>query len=309
MKTGAVIVAAGMSVSEDDFKPMMNMGDMSIIGRVIANFQQADVFPIVVVTGYKASALEKHISKMGVVCVRNSHYATTEMFDSAVAGFSFIRHQCERIFFTPADIPLFTYNTVRQLLAVPVGDVVEPVYNGHKGHPILLSGDLVDKIMEYDGPEGMKQAIERYAEQISLVNVDDKGVLLDVDAKEKYDDLVERSNKNLFRPAIDVSLMREGRLFDKEAALLLRLVAYTGTVKDASVKMGISYSKAWKMISALEDNLGFSLLERQPGGDAGGTSVLTQEGRQLLQQYEQYVGAVKKYANIAFKKYFNVESQ
>lgn len=306
MRTGAVIAAAGMSSRMGDFKPLMSMGAMSIIGRVIVNFQQAEVFPIVVVTGFHAELLEKHIAKMGVICVRNPNYEHTEMFDSALLGFSFIRNLCDRVFFTPADIPLFTYDTVRQLLDT-VSDVTKPVYFNREGHPVLLSGALVDKIIKYKGNGGLKTAIDLYAEDIKLIAVEDEGILLDADTKEEYKDLLERNNKLLFRPAVDVSLMREGRIFDKNAALLLHMVAYSGTVKVASEKIGISYSKAWKMLAALEERLGFPLLKRQHGGEAGGMSILTEDGRKLLFCYEQYAKAVKKYAEDTFDDYFDWE--
>jgi len=303
MKTGAVIVAAGLSSRMGDFKPMMQLGAMSIISRIIANFQQADVFPIVVITGYLAEELEKHLAKLGVVCLRNPAYATTEMFDSARIGFSFIEGQCDRVFFTPADIPLFTYDTVNRLLA-RTEDVVKPVCEGQDGHPVLLKCSLLEKILAYKGEGGLRQAIAGSTDNVGLLAVADEGVLVDADTQADYRDLVSLHNKTLFRPVLDVSLMREGRLFDKNAAMLLHMVAYSGTVKEACEHIGISYSKGWKLLSSLEDNLGFALLERKPGGDAGGMSVLTAEGEDLLQRYEKYVEQIKKYANAIFYDYF-----
>jgi molybdate transport repressor ModE-like protein len=306
MRTGAVIVAAGLSSRMGDFKPLMQVGSMSIISRVIANFQQADIFPIVVVTGFRAAEIEKHVAKLGVICVRNPDYATTEMVESAKIGFSFIKGKCSRVFFTPGDIPMFNSDTVERLLQTKA-DVAKPVCQGHDGHPVLLKNSLMEKILKDPHNDGMKNAIARYAKKIDLIDVKDEGILLDADTKEEYNRLVEFHNRKLFRPVLDVSLMQEGLLFDKEAALLLQMVAFTGTVKGASEKMGISYSKAWKRIAALEKNLGFPLLERQPGGEAGGMSTLTEEGQRLLNCYGQYVGAIKKFANENFSKYFKTE--
>ena len=39
MQIGAVIVAAGMSSRMGDFKPMLNIGSISIAQRVVATFQ------------------------------------------------------------------------------------------------------------------------------------------------------------------------------------------------------------------------------------------------------------------------------
>ena len=63
MKTGAVIVAAGMSSRMGEFKPMLNIGSISVAQRVIATLKQAGVNRIVVVTGYQAATLERHLSR------------------------------------------------------------------------------------------------------------------------------------------------------------------------------------------------------------------------------------------------------
>ena len=51
MQTGALIVAAGKSSRMGDFKPMLQLGSISIAQRVINNFRQAGISKVVVVTG------------------------------------------------------------------------------------------------------------------------------------------------------------------------------------------------------------------------------------------------------------------
>ena len=70
-ETAALIVAAGMSSRMGDFKPMLTIGEMSIAERVITTFQQAGVTRIVVVTGYQAELLERHLAGREVVFLRN----------------------------------------------------------------------------------------------------------------------------------------------------------------------------------------------------------------------------------------------
>ena len=48
MQTGALIVAAGKSSRMGDFKPMLQLGSISIAQRVINNFRQAGISKIVV---------------------------------------------------------------------------------------------------------------------------------------------------------------------------------------------------------------------------------------------------------------------
>lgn len=303
MKTGAVIVAAGESSRTGDFKPMIKIGTISMVQRIIANFQQAAVFPIVLVTGFRSAELEKHISKTGVICIRNEDYTNTQMFDSAKLGFSYIADKCDRTFFSPVDVPLFTVRTIKRLIESDAL-VARPAYGGTEGHPVLLSGKVLPALMATECGGGLKKAVEECCDDIESIEVSDEGVLKDVDAPEDYRQLIEMHNEQLLRPSIEISLMRENKLFDKKGALLLHMIEYTGTVKGACEKMQISYSKAWGMLSVLEENLGFALIDRKPGGEFGGGSQLTPEGRELLGRYEKFTEKIMKYADECFTECF-----
>ena len=67
MQIGALIVAAGMSSRTGDFKPMMNIGSISVAQRVVATLSQAGISKIVMVTGYNATMLERHLSGNGII--------------------------------------------------------------------------------------------------------------------------------------------------------------------------------------------------------------------------------------------------
>jgi len=308
MQTGAVIVAAGMSSRMGDFKPMLKIGAISMVQRIIANFQQAGVFPIVLVTGYRGAELKKHVAGTGVICVRNEDYATTQMFDSAKIGFSYITDKCDRTFFTPVDIPLFTVSTILRLMETDAA-IAKPVCRGADGHPILLSCRILPQLLEMQDDGGLRKALEICCgDDIATVEVNDGGILLDADTPADYGDLVDRHNRQLLRPAIDISLICENKLFDKDGALLLHMIAYTGTVKGACEKMQISYSKAWGLLSRLEENLGFALVDRHPGGEYGGASQLTPEGQRLLKRYEAFAEKVRKCADACFNECFGEDA-
>ena len=117
MQTAALIVAAGMSSRLGDFKPMLSIGSITIAQRVVATFHQAGISKIVMVTGYNAVILERHLAGSGVIFLRNEAYQTTQMFDSVKIGLTYLQDKCSRVLFTPVDVPLFTAQTVRALLA------------------------------------------------------------------------------------------------------------------------------------------------------------------------------------------------
>ena len=88
-KTGAIILAAGRSAHMEELKPMLRMGQTTMIQREIDTIRQAGISPIVVVTGYQADVLERHISHRGAVCIRNKRYETSQMYGSICMG---LRH-------------------------------------------------------------------------------------------------------------------------------------------------------------------------------------------------------------------------
>ncbi len=303
METGAVVVAAGMSSRMGDFKPMLSIGEISVAQRVVATLRQAGAERVVVVTGYNADELERHLSKSGAVFVRNEEYRTTEMFDSALIGLKYIRGKCDRILFTPVDVPLFTAATVRGLLDSGA-ELACPVCGGQRGHPILMSPNVVDRLLRDSGEDGLKGALGRCGVPMTLVDVPDPGILHDADTPEDYRQLLELHNSQLVRPVLQVSVARQLTFLDGRVAMMLQLIGETGSVREACQRIQMSYSSGWNAIRTLENELGFTVVSRTQGGARGGSSSITKEGAELLKRYEGFRRELCAEADRLFEKYF-----
>ena len=303
MTTAALIVAAGMSSRMGDFKPMLNIGSISIAQRVVATFQQAGVEKIVMITGYNATLLERHLSGNGVVFLRNENYESTQMFDSVCIGLRYLRGKCGRVLFTPVDIPLFTAATVRALLDSGAA-LACPAVDGETGHPTLISASLFDAILADPGDRGLRGALERCGAELTRVPVEDRGVLHDADTPEDYRALLKYHNEQLVRPVLSMSLAREKVFFDSRAAMLLQLIDETQSVRSACQRMQMSYSGGWNVIRRLESQLSRTLIRRSQGGAGGGKSSLTEDGKLLLERYTAYSDALRDQAGSLFDRYF-----
>ena len=303
MTTAALIVAAGMSSRMGDFKPLLNIGSISIAQRVVATFQQAGVEKIVMITGYNATALEKHLAGNGVVFLRNENYQSTQMFDSVCIGLRYLRDKCERLLFTPVDIPLFTAGTVRALLDSGAA-LACPAVDGETGHPTLISASLFDAILADPGDRGLRGALERCGAEMLRLPVEDRGVLHDADTPEDYKALLRYHNEQLVRPVLSLALARETVFFDSRTAMLLQLIDETRSVRTACQRMQMSYSSGWNVIRRLESQLGRTLVQRSQGGAGGGKSSLTEDGQRLLSRYEAYAAALREEAQRLYGRYF-----
>ena len=304
MQTGAVIVAAGMSSRMGDFKPMLNIGSISIAQRVVATLQQAGAERIVMVTGYNATQLERHLAGLGLVFLRNENYAHSQMFDSAKIGLSYLKDKCDRILFTPVDIPLFTSATVRSLLDSGA-KLACPVCEGKDGHPILIDSSLVGTLLSDSGEGGLRGAISRCGEAMARIEVEDAGILHDADTPEDYRVLLSYHNQQLIRPTVSVALAKEVPFFDSKIAMLLGLVDETHSVRTACQRMQISYSTGWNIIRTMESQFSRTLIERSQGGAGGGQSRLTEDGRRLIEAFHRFENDLRKTAAERFDSYFD----
>ena len=69
---------------------------------------------------------------------------------------------------------------------------------------------------------------------------------------------------------------------------LLQKVDGLKSLRAAANELGISYSKAFRMVENLEDSLGMKVLERRKGGSDRGGATLTDFGRAFIALYDDF---------------------
>jgi molybdate transport system regulatory protein len=67
---------------------------------------------------------------------------------------------------------------------------------------------------------------------------------------------------------------------------LLEHIEATGSINQAAKNMGMSYKKAWKMISSMNEQAVKPLIITQTGGSSGGGAIITDEGHEIMQYYQ-----------------------
>lgn len=85
---------------------------------------------------------------------------------------------------------------------------------------------------------------------------------------------------------------------------LCELVDETGSLQKASEQMNLSYTKAWKMLKSVENKTSVKLISRVVGGEHGGRSELTEEGREFVKRYQGMKRELNEEADKIFEKYF-----
>ena len=104
--------------------------------------------------------------------------------------------------------------------------------------------------------------------------------------------------------AYKVWLDNDGKVFGEGPYQLLKRIEEKGSLHQAAIDMKMSYRKAWRTLHAIEEKLGFALLDRHVGGVSGGGSQITDAGRELVKNYEGFRNDVKEALETIYRKHF-----
>ena len=124
-----------------------------------------------------------------------------------------------------------------------------------------------------------------------------------VQDKRKEERETPREKKD-FHLRVKLQINTDEPVLGPGVAELLELVEETGSMKEACGRMGMSYSKGWKITGRAEQELGYPLILRSRGGRTGGSCSVTQEGLSLIRRYRALEEKVKEYASGIFKDIF-----
>jgi molybdenum cofactor cytidylyltransferase len=82
-----------------------------------------------------------------------------------------------------ADMPWIGNTTLRRVVdALEAGaDLVAPLHQGARGHPVGFSRRHFGELATLTGDEGAKDVVRRHAQALQLIETDDAGVIRDVD--------------------------------------------------------------------------------------------------------------------------------
>lgn len=298
-KTGGIIAAA----SKRDAVPLLQVGSIPIIRRLVIVLQQAGVFPLVIVTGTEEAEVIHQLAQYGVIFLRNRQCDAPELLDSVKLGLRFLRDKCDRVVFTPVNTPMFSPETLRAVLACDA-PIVTPSYHGKSGHPIVLRNDALDTVLTYSGENGLRGALASAPALRRWTEVEDRGILLSVHDQQQLREHLKEHNRSLLSPTIQVGIEKEGVFFNSRLKLLLFLIADLSSVRQACFHMGLSPAKAWGMLNQLEQEVGYAVIDRQHGGSRGGRTTLTPRGLALVRAYQQYEDLLHSYAHDTFTRMF-----
>ena len=183
-------------------KQLLPLGSKPIIRHCLDNLAVAGIRNTVIVLGQNGSKILDSVKELPVQVVFNKT-PDSEMAESVRIGLHTLHGSSTGVLVHLSDHPLVSVETLKSLVQCHVETpdrIIIPLYKGRRGHPPLFPKPVIDEV--FDGLN-LRDIINKDSSRIRFLNVDDEGVVLDIDTKEDYERICERSSAQ--NPADDCS--------------------------------------------------------------------------------------------------------
>jgi len=192
----AVILAAGMSTrfpgNKMVYKVSINGEAVPLIRYLVRKFLMSGVVDdVVVVVGHEKEAIIDAVGDLDVKFVFNPDYRVG-MSSSVKVGVASVMKYSDIVLIHPGDVFFirretitFLVNYALKLAGTTLRFVVIPKYGVKGGHPLIVGKELLADVLNIrEESRGLKGFLSNARKYIKYVDVDDVGVLADVDTLE-----------------------------------------------------------------------------------------------------------------------------
>ncbi|MCU7375413.1 nucleotidyltransferase family protein [Paucibacter sp. O1-1] len=183
-----VVLAAGrgMRFRGQGHKLEQALGPETLLSQTLKNAVQTGLRVVVVTSESLAGAVRDTVAVRDIIVMpeldEKGRPSPVGMGHSIAAGVA-ATGDAEGWLIVPADMPMLRASSI---LRVAEGLEQYPIsfaqYKGRRGHPVGFNAELFSELVGLQGDEGARRLIARYPSQ--GLEVDDPGVLLDIDTTE-----------------------------------------------------------------------------------------------------------------------------
>lgn len=178
-----IILAAGEGLRAGGNKLSMIIGQTPMLHHVIENALFSKLSGIILVTGCERSFGHKAAEKYGIEEIYNPCFKSG-MSSSLKLGIKSLPDKADAFAVLLGDMPYIKRVTIDYLVDFYERSnfgIVIPTYRGHRGHPPIISVKYKSQILKISGDVGAREVIRTNLEDTVTLEVEDPGVLKDID--------------------------------------------------------------------------------------------------------------------------------
>lgn len=183
-----IVLAAGQGRRAGGVKALMTLHGLTFLERVVAPMRAADCKPVIVVGGADGARVEAEAVRLGAGFVMNEHWQRGQFSSLRVAVNALVPGTAALVALVdhPAVKPE-TYRTLLEAFTGSSGRIVIPACEDARagrrarGHPVVLPAAVLAEVSAASDDSTLRGVIGRNASLVLEVQVEDPGVVRDVD--------------------------------------------------------------------------------------------------------------------------------
>lgn len=185
----AVVLAAGRShrMGTARFKLTEILNGAPVVRRVCETALKSRADEVLAVTGFRADDVRAALSGLNIKFAHNPDFAAG-LSSSLRTGAAALDKKADACLVCLGDMPMVrakTVNTLIEAFQAAEGPVIcAPVCGGKRGNPVLWSSHFFEALTDMQGDKGARSLMAEHASYVIETDVDDQGVLIDIDTPE-----------------------------------------------------------------------------------------------------------------------------
>lgn len=183
-------------------KLMQSLGASTVLATTLSNALATQLPVLVVTTEPLAELVSRHVATRDMVVLPSVGSPASQalgMGYSIAAGVA-ARSDASGWLILPADMPMVRTSTLLAVAKeIDSHAIAYAQHRGLRGHPVGFSAELYSELVMLTGDEGARRLVARYPAH--GVEIDDPGVLLDVDTEDDLARVRVAQQESQFREA------------------------------------------------------------------------------------------------------------
>jgi molybdenum cofactor cytidylyltransferase len=190
----AVVLAAGESKRMGQPKMLLPFKESTILETVIRSLLDANIPNVLVVLGAESARLSELLRNYPVQPIYNPNYSQG-MLSSVQAGFAALPSEAQSVLVVLGDHPMVSGSIITRLMTASQtapDSIVLPVYQGRRGHPVLIPSRYRSEIATLSHSVGLRQLLQRNPDAVLEIRVDSPEILQDIDDPQAYQEALSK---------------------------------------------------------------------------------------------------------------------
>lgn len=186
----AIVLAAGRSTRmQDSNKLLLPWGGKRILQVVAETLLKVPLAQVLVVVGHQREQVQALLAGYPVQTVYNPRYAEG-LSTSVRRGVEEAGAQLDGYLFALGDMPQVAPETLWQLCRSfslhGQNGIAVPTFQGQRGNPVVIGKEYRAELLQLEGDRGARSLVQKHAQRVIEVPVDDPGIFVDVDTPQTY---------------------------------------------------------------------------------------------------------------------------